>query len=189
MTLMARNKLITTIALMIILVEVLGFSSFTLVPTFAIDVLGVSAAGLGALLASRSLGGVIGLAALGTTWQTKPGGPALLTASAGFGLGLMIFAVSGAFAVSIIIMCATGVAAAAVDTHGQALLQRSVDARERGAAMGVWVFCIGLGPIGFVAIGALAVLIGAPAAQFACGSILLVATLLMAIRSPLARLR
>ena len=47
MTLITRNRRVALIALIVVLAEVLGFSSITVYPTFARDVLGSDAAGLG----------------------------------------------------------------------------------------------------------------------------------------------
>ena len=58
MTLVARNRVVGLIALTVILGEVLGFSSMTLYPVFARDVLHTDATGLGALSAARSIGAV-----------------------------------------------------------------------------------------------------------------------------------
>src|SRR6185295_8050899 len=52
--LIAHSRLIATLALAILLTEVLGFSNQTLLPTFVRDVFGAGAGGLGTLLAARS---------------------------------------------------------------------------------------------------------------------------------------
>ena len=55
--------------------------------------------------------------------------------------------------------------AAALDTLGQSLIQRSVEDDERGSAMGVWYFAIGFGPLGHLGLGAAAVAFGAPVSR------------------------
>jgi hypothetical protein len=65
-----------------------------------------------------------------------------------------------------------GAAAAALDTLGQSLIQRSVEDNERGSAMGVWYFAIGFGPVGHLGLGAAAAAIGAPAALAISGGLL-----------------
>ena len=56
MTLILRNRRAAFIALIVVACEVLGFSSLTVFPTFARDVLGSDAAGLGALSTARQIG-------------------------------------------------------------------------------------------------------------------------------------
>jgi hypothetical protein len=54
--------------------------------------------------------------------------------------------------------------------------------------MGVWFFSLGFGPIGFVAIGALAEVIGAPMALVATGVALLAVAALAVAWSPMHHL-
>ena len=74
--LLLRSPGVAAIAVLVILAEVFGFSTTGLVPTFAKEVLLVDAAGLGVLVAARSVGGVVGLAWLATrmrlpSWLTS----------------------------------------------------------------------------------------------------------------------
>ena len=161
-TLILRNRLVATIALVVIVGEILGFSSITLYPTFARDVLHVDAGGFGALSAARALGGVVGLLLLATAGFRGRGGVLLLTAAGAFGVGLVAFSISTIFAVSLIVLLFVGAAASCMDTLGQSLMQQSVGDHERGAAMGVWFFSVGFGPFGYLGLGAAASTVGAP---------------------------
>ena len=100
------------------------------------------------------------------------GGRLLLAAAFGLGVGLVLFALSSSFALSLVVLLAVGAFAAALDTLGQSLIQRSVEDDERGSAMGVWFFAIGFGPLGHLALGAAAVALGAPIALAISGSLL-----------------
>jgi MFS family permease len=175
LTLLVRNRLVALIALVVILGEVLGFSSLTVYPAFARDVLGVDAAGLGAMSAARSVGGVCGSLVLAGAGIRDRGGLLLVMMTTLFGLGLVAFAATTSFVVSLGLLVVIGVAASALDTLGQALLQRNVDDGERGAAMGIWFFAIGFGPIGHLAMGAGAATAGAPLALGISGATLVVA--------------
>lgn len=189
LTLIGRNRDLRWILAVVILTEILGFSSMTLTPTFARDVLLVGAVGLGVLGAGRSIGGVIGL-----VWLTRVGaamrtGVVLLAMAALFGAALAAFGLSALFAASLAFLFVSGIAAASVDTLAQTLLQHATDDHERGAAMGVWVFGVGFGPIGFIALGVAAEAFGAPAAQVAAGLLLIGASVLLAVVGPIHRLR
>jgi len=163
-TLITRNRLVAVIAFVVIVNEVLGFASITVLPTFARDVLDSDATGLGALSAVRSVGGIVGLLALARLGTRGRGGRVLILATLVSGLGLLFFAVSTSFAVSLLLMALVGMCWGVLDTLGQSLIQRSVDDNERGAAMGIWFFAIGFGPFGHLALGAAANAIGAPLA-------------------------
>jgi MFS family permease len=183
-TLIARNRLVALIALVVIVGEVLGFSSLTVYPTFARDVLHSDATGLGALSAARSVGAIAGMLLLARQGLGQRGGRLLLLAALGLGLGLVGFALSSWFALSLLLLLVVGAAAAALDTLGQSLIQRSVDDHERGSAMGVWYFSIGFGPIGHLGMGAAALVFSAPTALAVSGGLLaIVATALSSVRS------
>jgi MFS family permease len=185
-TLILRNRLVTAIALVVIVGEMLGWSTTSLYPTFARDVLHVDAAGLGALTGARSLGSVVGLLFLATRGLGGRGGRWLLTAGVGFGLGLAAFALSTLFVASLVLLVLIGAASSAFDTLGQTLLQHSVDDHERGASAGIWFFGTGFGPFGSLGMGAVATAFGGPVAMFASGSIL--ATIILGL-SAVRRLR
>ncbi len=187
--LLLRSPGVAAIAVLVILAEVFGFSTTGLVPTFAKEVLLVDAAGLGVLVAARSVGGVVGLAWLATLGARRSAGVLIIVATAGFGLALATFAVSTVFVLSVGLMFASGAAAATLDSLGQVLLQRTAPDHERGAAMGIWVVSIGFGPIGVLALGAAAEGFGAPIVQAVSGSLLVVVAVAMARVSTLAKLR
>ena len=66
----------------------------------------------------------------------------------------------------------SGLCASVMDTLGQTLLQRNADEHERGAAMGLWVFSVGFGPVGHLTLGAAASVFGAPITQAVSGLML-----------------
>jgi MFS family permease len=175
MTLILRNRRAALIALVVVTCEVLGFSSLTVFPTFARDVLGSDAAGLGALATARQIGAIAGLLFLARAGLAGGrGGRLVLLATFTMGVGLTAFALSTSFALSFLLLVVVGAAMAGSDTLGQSLLQRNVDDAERGSAVGIWFFAIGFGPVGLVALGAAANAVGAPAALATSGILLTV---------------
>ena len=176
LTLIARNRLVTLIAIVVITGEMFGWSTMSLYPTFAREVLDVDAAGLGAMSAARSLGSVVGLLAIATAGLGGRGGVLYLGAGIAFGVGLAAFAVSTTFVVSLALLFGVGAASSSFDTLGQTLLQRSVEDNERGASVGIWFFGTGFGPFGSLALGAIAVVAGGPVAMFLSGAILAIIT-------------
>ena len=187
MTLLARNRPVLLIAIIVILGEVLGFSSLTVIPAFARDVLGVDAAGFGAISAARSVGGVLGATALAATVRNHDG-PLMVAVTALFGLTFVVFAITPVFVLSVALSVVIGAAAAALDTLGQTLIQRNVEDHERGAAMGIWFFGIGFGPLGHLGLGAAASTVGPAVALGFSGALLVAATAAIAARTDARRL-
>jgi len=171
-TLIKRNPVVTLIAFVVIMGEMLGWSTTSLYPTFARDVLHIDAAGLGAMSAARSLGSVVGLLTLATFGLGGRGGKLLLLSGIAFGLGLAGFALSTVFVLSLALLFVVGAASSGFDTVGQALLQQNVEDHERGASAGIWFFGTGFGPFGSLGLGAIATVFGGPVAMFASGAVL-----------------
>ena len=173
MTLITRNRRVALIALVVVVTEILGFSSITVFPTFTRDVLDSDAAGLGALGTARNIGAIAALLFLARVGLSRSrGGRAIVLAVFSLGLGLTAFALSSSFALSFAVLVLVGAAMAGADTLGQSLLQRNVDDMERGSAGGIWFFAIGFGPLGLVGLGAAANAVGAPAALAVSGILL-----------------
>ena len=171
-TLILRNRTVALIAFVVLVGEALGFSTMSLYPTFARDVLHTDATGLGAMQAARAIGGAIGLILLARFGLAGRGGMLLVAVLTVFGLGLVGFALSTVFLLSLALLVLIGAASSGLDALGQSLLQRSVEDNERGAAMGIWFFSIGFGPFGFIALGAAATAFGAPIAMAVSGTLL-----------------
>jgi MFS family permease len=189
MTLMARNRLLAILALAIILAEIFGFASQTLLPTFARDVFDVGASGLGIMTAVRSGGGAFGLLILSRLGAEGRSGLIFVGAAGAFGLALLLFGVSPVYGVALVLLGLSGLCASIMDTLGQTLIQRNADEHERGAAMGLWVFSVGFGPVGHLTLGAAASVFGAPFTQSVSGLLLTLVAVLMAFNGPLRRAR
>jgi predicted MFS family arabinose efflux permease len=189
MTLLARNRILAVLALAIILAEIFGFATQVLLPTFARDVFDVGASGLGTMMAVRSAGGALGLLVLSRLDAEGRSGLVFVGAAGAFGLALLLFAVSPVYALALALLGLSGLCASIMDTLGQTLIQRNADERERGAAMGLWVFSVGFGPVGHLTLGAAASAFGAPLAQAVSGLLLCLAAGLMALHGPLRRAR
>jgi hypothetical protein len=177
------------LSLAILLAEIFGFASQTLLPTFARDVFMVGASGLGLMTAVRSGGGALGLLILSRLGAEGRAGLVFLVGAAAFGLALFLFAASPIYALALVLLGISGMCASIMDTLGQTLIQRNADEHERGTAMGVWVFSVGFGPVGHLTLGAAATAYGAPLAQAVSGLSLMVVAAVMSLHGPLRRAR
>ena len=156
---------------------------------FTREVFGAGPDAYGTMNAIRSLGGVIALLLVIRLGARAGTGMGLLATSVLFGLGLVAFAVSPGFAVATIPMLLVGAAGAASDSLSQTLLQRSVSDTERGAAMGVWAFGLGFGPLGYLVAGGMAGRFGPVPTQALLGLTLMAVSLLLMTRPALRTLR
>ena len=188
-TLVARNRLLAILSLAIILAEIFGFASQTLLPTFARDVFDVGASGLGIMMAVRSGGGALGLLVLSRLGAEGRSGLVFVCAAGAFGLALLLFGATPVYAIALVMLGLSGLCASVMDTLGQTLLQRNADERERGAAMGLWVFSVGFGPVGHLTLGAAASAFGAPITQAVSGLLLALVAVTMSTNRSLRRAR
>jgi MFS family permease len=186
LTLLRRDRLLALLFLTVVMVEVLGFSSMTLVPVFARDVFGAGPDAYGIMNAVRGLGGVIGLLVVIRLGLRVTRGTALMAFDALFGLALVVFALSPGFLVALLPLLVVGAAAAGADSLSQSLMQRATTDAERGAAMGIWAFAIGFGPLGHLVAGAAAGHFGAQATQVVFGMALVGMSVLLVLQ-PLVR--
>jgi hypothetical protein len=188
-SLLGRNRMVATVAFGVILAEILGFASQTLLPTFAHDVFDVGASGLGTMLAVRSGGGALGLLLLATLGAEGRPGHLFVTAATMLGVTPLFFGLAPAYPEALVFLALSGVCASVMDTLGQTLMQRHAGEHERGAAMGLWVFSVGFGPFGHLTLGAAATAYGAPVTQIVSGGLLAGIGLLLALNRSLRRAR
>jgi predicted MFS family arabinose efflux permease len=188
-SLLLRNRLVALVALGVVLAEILGFASQTLLPTFAHDVFAVGASGLGMMLAVRSGGGALGLLLLAWLGAEGRAGRMFVTSATLIGVMLVLFAQAPSYELALVFLALVGMCSSVMDTLGQTLMQRNAGEDERGAAMGLWVFSVGFGPVGHLTLGAAATELGAPATQTVAGGLLAVIGLLLSLNRSLRRLR
>lgn len=159
---------VPTVGLLIavaLVVEMFAFSCVVLDPVFAGQVFLVGPAGLGLIIAFRSLGRLAGSGALAVVRPRRSVGRTLAVAVLGFGLALAAYSQAPGLAVALPLVLGAGIASVLVDALVLAALQASVDAASRGRAAGLWVLMIGLQPIGVLEVGFVAQIAGARFAQ------------------------
>jgi MFS family permease len=169
-----KNPDLLLLAGIAVTMEIFAFSSDVLLPSFARDVFKVGESGLGIMTAVRNVGGVVGVLVLAGISTRVRQGPLLTFACVAFGLGLVAFASSPAFALSLFVLFVIGMMWASVDSLLPTLLQYSVRDEERGASVGVWNLSRGLGPLGHLEVGAIAGAIGTSLALTINGGLIVV---------------
>jgi MFS family permease len=154
--------------------EVLGFSHQALLPSLARDVLQVGAAGLGVMTAARSVGGILGIAAIAALSQAGRTGSLFLGVLMVFGVSLVVLGFASSFLWVVLLLVLVNSMGSVSDVLSQSLIQLRAPRGQRGLAGGAWVVAIGTAPLGQLQIGALASLFGVSAALGVHGLALLV---------------
>jgi MFS family permease len=158
------SPIVRAVLLVTIAMNTLFFPYQHMLPVFARDVLALGPAGLGALVAADGAGALLGaLAIAGRRGQLSHRvlfGGAVLVAP-----GLLV-ALSGSrwLPVCVALLVGMGVAESAFAAMQSTLVLLGAPERVRGGAMGILSACIGTQPLGTLAIGLLAAVLGAPLA-------------------------
>ena len=153
-------------------VEVFGFSFLTALPDLAVDRLGLDAAGLGILHASRSAGGIIGGIVMAMAGPSRRLGVVWLAMIAAFGLEVMALGLAPALPVAVVVTVTIAFCAVASDVLTQSMMQLAVPSALRGRAMGAWQVAVGFSPIGHLEMGLLAGAVGTAGALLLNGAAL-----------------
>ena len=158
-------------------VEVFGFSFLTALPDLAVDRLGLDAAGLGILHASRSAGGIVGGIVMAMAGPSRRLGVVWLTMIAAFGLEVMALGLASSLPIAVVVTVSIAFCAVASDVLTQSMMQLAVPSALRGRAMGAWQVAVGFSPIGHLEMGLLAGAVGTAGALLLNGAALVAVAL------------
>lgn len=179
-----RDRNVLAIIALLVLLAILG-EFRVLLPVFARDILGMGAVGLGLLMASGSVGALLGTITLASLGHFRRRGWLLLGMLLTSGLSLLFFALSRSFLLSLLLVGITHAMASMFSSLSAALLQTLTPDDLRGRLMGIFSMSyMGMFPIGSLLIGSLASLLGAPPALSLAALGIILLTILMALSSP-----
>ncbi len=161
------------------IVATVGMNFGVLIPAFAQHVLGSGASGFGFLMAASGVGSL--LAALWLVFGGRPRPFRLASGTLILGVSSVGLAVTQVFAVALVLMVAIGFGSILMAATGNTTIQTAVPDHLRGRVMSVYttVFSASV-PIGGLAMGAVASVLGTPVA-IAIGGVLTVAIGLAAL--------
>jgi predicted MFS family arabinose efflux permease len=151
-----------------------GFAHYTMVPVIARDVLRVGAAELGWLSSVAGLGALVGTVVIASLGDFKHKGTLLMAVTASAGVGLVAFAFSPWYAVSLALSTLIGGVLVAYDVLMHALFQLIASDAVRGRVFSLYVLTFGFHPLGGFLAGSVATLAGAPVAVGLGGAVLVV---------------
>jgi predicted MFS family arabinose efflux permease len=132
-----------------------------MLPIFAKDILKVGPSGQGWLVSVSGIGALAASAAL-ASFPSRKRGLALLASNLVMGLGLVVFAFSTSWPVSLGTMVLVGLGRTGNNTAGAALLQSHTDPEYLGRVMSLMVMNFGLSGLGTFFAGLMAETISAP---------------------------
>jgi MFS family permease len=182
-----QNPSILGVMLITVAMNNLVFPYMALLPVFARDVLGQGPLGLGILGAGHGVGTLLGLFVvirIRHSWK-----PTWVFAIGSFlqSTGLLAFAISSSFPLSVLLLCLAGIAQSSFAVMQSTIVLVSAADEMRARSMGTLNFAIGAGSLGRIQIGALASAFGAQwALGLACGAS---ALLILAITAALPGFR
>jgi len=180
-----------TIRILIInlgIISLAGFGFVTLLPVWAVDVLGGNATTNGFLHTARGLGALSGALLIAAIGQSYPRGKLFTIGTFVMPLFLFIFSFTKILPTSFLALLGTGWGFMVMVNLSNTLVQINVTDELRGRVMGIFTFTFfGFMPLGSLINGALADKIGAPTTIQINASILLAAAVILFAIFPFIR--
>lgn len=177
---LARAALFVTLAANILIWPI--YQGF--IPIFAADVLDLDARGLGWLMTCTGIGGLLGSLIIGSMGDFRWKGGVFVLGSAAWGFFWFAFGSSDQPALSYALMLAIGVAGSSFGVLQATLLLMTTPPAVHGRALGTQELVIGVMPFSTLMLGAIAQQIGVARTTQACGLLLMVLLVGLAVRVP-----
>jgi MFS family permease len=154
---------IRAILLLLGLVSLVGMPYSVLMPVFASKILHGGARELGMLMGATGVGALLGALSLATRVGVRGLGRVIAMCAGGFGASLILFAFSGVFWLSMVLLLPVGFTMMVQMAASNTLLQTMVPDQMRGRVIAVYsMMFMGMAPFGAFFAGAIADRIGAP---------------------------
>jgi len=182
-----RNRVLLILIVVTAVVEVFGTSFMTLVPSLAEARLALGAQAIGWMNAAQSGGGFLAGLLLLALPSRRRHLVAYALAILSLGVSVTLLGAAQGLPAILVVLALIAGSICAWDIVTQSLMQLSVPDHLRGRAMGAWVFAIGSAPLGHIQIGLLATAVGAEAALYANGGLVVVTIVAAIILSPALR--
>ena len=145
-----------------------GMAYIQMMPAFAVDVLKIGADGQGVLMSMGGVGALAVTMVLGSMSGSSHRGLMIVGGSVAFGLSVVAFALTsqyvGSFPLALALMFIMGTSSSVYLIAIMSSLQQLVPDNMRGRVMGFYSITWSLSPLGAMQAGAIAELVGVPAA-------------------------
>ena len=163
---------VRTLILMGLFADFFGWGIEAMVPVIVRDVLHVGPAGVGYMFSAASAGILLSTLVISNMQEIKNKGYLLVSGYIGFGIFLILFAMSPWLILSLVLMGLVGVSAGAAEATIHTLLQTSVPDEMRGRVLSFRAFSFGASGSSGLYTGGIASFLGAPIAIAIGGAIL-----------------
>ena len=167
------SKVILGLMGMAAVIILLGMPFRSLLPVFQKDVLKVGPSALGLMYTSIGIGAITASLVVAYLAESPHKRTVMIGAALGFGVLLSLFAISGIFIVSLLLLVLIGFVSQSYLTLNKTLLMLHADRRMYGRVMSVNMMTFSLVPVALLVLGWLVDSIGPQTAIFASGVILL----------------
>jgi MFS family permease len=183
-----HTRPIRALLLLLGLVSLVGSPYAVLMPIFADRILHSGATGLGILMAASGVGALFGALTLAFKEGVRGLGTWVLVAASGFGVSLILFAISKSLWFSALLLVPVGFNIMVQMASSNTLIQSMVPDHLRGRVMSVYsMMFMGMAPIGALGAGVMADHVGAPLAVAIGGAACIVGSLIFGSRLPSLR--
>ncbi|MGE5270278.1 MAG: MFS transporter [Thiohalocapsa sp.] len=166
-----RTPAILGVVLVTIVMNTFGFCYAALIAPIGLAVYHVSPSLVGALAAAEPSGAIVVGVALAGGWLRLDGGRALLRGSLLFLGGVIAMALSPWYGLAFALLVVGGLGTAVFANMQTSLILIEAPPAARSRVMGIITMCIGTGPLGVLAIGALSERVGPPTAVLVMASL------------------
>ncbi len=161
---------------LVTLVALLGSAAAVLLPVFTVEVYAVGVQRLGLLMGAIGAGALVGAFLLAGRRDVLGLERVIATAAIGVGVGLALFAITPVFLAALPLLALIGFCITSVNASSNAFIQLAVPDNLRGRVMSLYSIALhGMVPLGSLAAGAAADVIGAPLTVGVCGAALALA--------------
>ncbi len=179
------NPALRALLLVTVLANILGWPVILgFLPIFAEEIFEVGAAGLGLIVAVNGLGALVAALAIASWGDFRWKGLLYLVATVLFGLGLAAFALSGGFALALLLIFFAGLGGSGFGVMQSTVTMLLAPADARGRVLGVLMVSIGVLPGAMLVQGAAASALGVVATTAASGLLLAALTIAITTVSP-----
>lgn len=182
------DRLVATLSFTVLYMNIFAFGLITLMPAWAVNILGGDVTTNGLLLSSRGVGAVIGGLMIAALSARGVRGRMWFIASLSLPLLMVGFALARTLPLSLLLLAGMGLALITVMNNSNALVQSRVPDALRGRVMGLYsLMFMGGGPLGSFLVGQLAERFGEPNTALFSALMILVYVIAVAVFRPEVR--
>ncbi len=183
-----RDPLIRTLMCLVAVTAMFGFAYITLIPAWAVTILGGDATTNGLLHSARGAGAVLSALLIASLGRFTFKGKLLTSSTFLLPILLIVFALIRSLPLTLLIILCMGVAQLLIMNLANVLVQTFVSDNLRGRVMSIYSLThFGLMPIGGLFAGTVAEYAGEPATVIICGLVCFASSVILWIYAPMLR--